>query len=183
MKNWILITALTLVSAFSFAKEKDWGRVSASLESTNHIYVEDQANGFSPSDLLQLPEDGIFASNDYLKVDYYKSRFSAGMQLEGYGPSTVGYPFPMSSLMLSNLYLSWKDKSYSVTLGTFYDQLGSGLLFRSWEDRLLGLNNTIMGARFAYNWEDKIAFKAIWGMPRLGMQFSDTHGGGMGGMY
>ena len=167
MKNWILITALTLVSAFSFAKEKDWGRVSASLESTNHIYVEDQANGFSPSDLLQLPEDGIFASNDYLKVDYYKNRFSAGMQLEGYGPSTVGYPFPMSSIMLSNLYLSWKDKSYSVTVGTFYDQLGSGLLFRSWEDRTLGLNNALLGARATYSFGDKIALKAFCGIPRL----------------
>jgi hypothetical protein len=31
-----------------------------------------------------------------------------------------------------------------------------------------------MGARFAYNWDDKIAFKAIWGMPRLGMEFTDT---------
>jgi hypothetical protein len=36
------------------------------------------------------------------------------------------------------------------------------------------MNNTIMGARFAYNWEDKVAFKAMWGMPRLGMELSDT---------
>ena len=168
MKNSFLIIALTLFNVLSVsAQEKDWGRVSASLESNSHIYVEDQANGFSPSDLIQLPEDGIFAENNYLKVDYYKDRLSAGIQLEGYFPSTVGYPFPMSKLSISNLYASWRDDSYSVTAGTFYDQLGSGLLFRSWEDRTLGLNNAILGARATYSFGNKVDVKAFWGIPRL----------------
>ena len=168
MKNSFLIIALTLFNVLSVsAQEKDWGRVSASLESNSHIYVEDQANGFSPSDLIQLPEDGIFAENNYLKVDYYKDRLSAGIQLEGYFPSTVGYPFPMSKLSISNLYASWRDDSYSVTAGTFYDQLGSGLLFRSWEDRTLGLNNALLGARATYSLGDKVHVKAFWGIPRL----------------
>ena len=168
MKNSFLIITLTLFNVLSVsAQEKDWGRVSASLESTNHIYVEDQANGFSPSGLLQFSEDDIFASNDYLKIDYYKNRLSAGMQLEGYFPSTVGYPFPMNQLSISNLYVSWRDDSYSVTAGTFYDQLGSGLLFRSWEDRTLGLNNALLGARATYSFGGKVDLKAFWGIPRL----------------
>ena len=168
MKNYFLIITLTLFNVISVsAQEKDWGRVSASFESNNHLYVEDKANGFSPSNLLQLPEDGIFADNNYLKVDYYRNRLSAGLQLEGYFPSTVGYPFPMSNISLSNLYVSWRDKSYSVTAGTFYDQLGSGLLFRSWEDRTLGLNNALLGARATYSLGDKVHFKAFWGIPRL----------------
>ena len=168
MKNSFLIITLTLFNVLSVsAQEKDWGRVSASLESNNHIYVEDQSNGFSPSNLIQLPEDGIFAENNYLKVDYYKNRLSAGIQLEGYFPSTVGYPFPMSKLSISNLYASWRDDSYSVTAGTFYDQLGSGLLFRSWEDRTLGLNNAILGARATYSFANKVDVKAFWGIPRL----------------
>ena len=162
------IIALSLISVLAFGQSKDWGRVSASLESTHHMYVEDEANGFSPSNLMQLSEDGVYATNNYLKIDYYKGRLSAGTQLEGYFPSTVGYPFPENKLSLSNLYVSWKDDSYSVTAGTFYEQLGSGLLFRSWEDRALGLNNALLGARATYNWDDKISAKAFWGIPRLG---------------
>ena len=52
--------------------------------------------------------------------------------------------------------------------------LGSGLLFRSWEDRMLGLNNAVMGARFTYNYKNIVRLKAIWGTPRFGMDFSDT---------
>ena len=162
----VILTVLTAVNAS--ASEKDWGRISASLESNSHFYVEDQANGFSTSDLLQLKEGGFYATNNYLKLDYYKGRLSAGTQLEGYFPTTVGYPFPENRMSVSNLYVSWRDASYSVTAGTFYDQLGSGLLFRSWEDRTLGLNNAMLGARATYNWEDNIAVKAFWGVPRLG---------------
>ena len=148
------------------AQEK--GYVSASLESTNHLYSEDKVNGFTPSDQPQLGEDGIYASNNYLKVDYYKGRFSAGTQLEGYFPYLVGYPTNLNGMALSNLYLNWRDDSYSVTVGTFYDQFGSGLLFRSWEDRTLGLNNAILGARATYNFKDYLALKVLWGVPRLG---------------
>ena len=172
MKKTILIlTALmmTAVSAFSEDKEKkDWGYLTGSLESTNHVYVKDLANNFDPAFQPQLKDGNIFATNDYLKLDYYRGRLSAGLQMEGYFPSLVGYPVAQNKLSLSNLYVSWRDKSYSVTAGTFYEQFGSGLLFRSWEDRMLGLNNALLGARATYNFEDKVAVKAFWGVPRLG---------------
>ena len=46
--------------------------------------------------------------------------------------------------------------------------------FCSWEDRMLGLNNAVMGARFTYNYKNIVRLKAIWGTPRFGMDFSDT---------
>ena len=173
MRKTVLAILTLAVSMSLFAQEKDWGYVTGSLESNNNVYVEDEANNFFPSYQPQLKNDNIFASNDYLKVDYYKGRLSAGLQMEGYFPTLVGYPISENNMTLSNLYVTWKDKSYSVTAGTFYDQFGSGLLFRSWEDRMLGLNNALLGARATYGWEDKIAVKAFWGVPRLG-KISDS---------
>ena len=172
MKKTILMVAalfMTAVSLFSADDEKkDWGYLTGSLESTNHVYVADPANRFDPALQPQLKDGNIFATNDYLKLDYYKGRLSAGFQMEGYFPSLGGFPIAENRMSLSNLYVSWRDKSYSVTAGTFYDQLGSGLLFRSWEDRMLGLNNALLGARATYNFQDKVAVKAFWGVPRLG---------------
>ena len=171
MKKLFLLALGLMVPFVLFAQSqsgKDWGYVTGSLESNNNIYVEDLSNNFRPSDYPQLGEGGIYATNNYLKVDYYKGRLSAGMQMEGYFPTIVGYPIAENNLSLSNLYASWRDKSWSVTAGTFYDQLGSGLLFRSWEDRMLGLNNAMLGIRGTYNWEDKVSAKAFWGIPRLG---------------
>lgn len=172
MKKAVLLISLALVgfsaSASGEGEKKDWGYLSGSLESVNHIYTADAVNGFNPSDQPQLQNGGSYATNNYLKLDYYKGKLSAGMQMEGYFPTLVGYPIAENNLSLSNLYVSWKDRSYSVTAGTFYDQLGSGLLFRSWEDRMLGLNNALLGARATYSWENKLSAKVFWGIPRLG---------------
>lgn len=176
MKRILSVSFLLTLALSLYSEErgrKDWGYLTGSLESNNHIYVEDPATGFYPENQVQLSDGGIFATNDYLKLDYYKDRFSAGMQLEGYFPSLVGYPSILKGMSLSNLYLSWKDRSYSVTAGTFYDQFGSGLLFRSWEDRTLGLNNALLGARATYGYEDYFSAKVLFGVPRLGTGVTD----------
>ena len=165
MKRLFFIIALSAAALSASAQEE--GYLTGSFETTDHIYVTDEANKFTPS-------DDRFGSNNYIKLDYYKGNFSAGLQLESYMPGIIGYPDELDKYALSNMYVNWKDEDFQITAGTFYDKFGSGLLFRSWEDRLLGLNNAIMGARFAYNYEDKIAFKALWGTPRLGMEFSET---------
>ena len=148
-------------------KERDFGHVSGSFETNTNVYLKDvKTNATVP--------DGRFGSNNYLKVDYNNRRFTAGMQLEAYAPVAVGYPNILKGAALTNYYIGWTDECFSVTAGTFYEQFGSGLLFRSWEDRALGLNNSIMGARVSYNFRDIVAVKALWGMPRFGMKFSDT---------
>ena len=179
-KTIILITTVLFSCVMTLAQEK--GYVSASLESTNHFYVNDPVNdNFSiTEDLPQIKEGGFYASNNYLKVDYYKGRFSAGTQIEGYFPFLVGYPTNLNNMALSNLYANWRDESYSVTVGTFYDQFGSGLLFRSWEDRTLGLNNAIVGARATYNFKNYASVKVLWGIPRLGTGNNDGHFFGFG---
>ena len=148
-------------------KERDWGHVTGSFETNTNVYLKDAKT------LATVP-DGRFGSNNYLKVDYYNRRFSAGVQLEAYAPAAVGYPGILEKAALTNYYVAWTDKDFSVTAGTFYEQFGSGLLFRSWEDRALGLNNSIMGARVAYHFRDIVSVKALWGLPRFGMKFSDT---------
>ena len=169
MKKLLYIVLLSF-SVSVAAEEKDWGRVSASLESLNHVYVNDAANNFMPvsglDQNLNYLKGGRYATNNYLTVDYYNGRISAGMQLEGYFPTTIGYPIAQNKLSLSNLYVGWTDDSYSVTAGTFYEQLGSGLLFRSWEDRALGLNNAVMGLRGSYS-SDFFSVRAFAGLPRL----------------
>ena len=152
---------------FSADRGTSKGYVTGSLESASNYYVEDAKTKAT------VP-DGKFGSNNYLKVDYYNNKFSAGVQMEAYAPVLLGFSSDLKGAALTNYYLNWTDEDFSVTVGTLYDQFGSGLLFRAWEDRALGLNNALTGARIAYNYEDILSVKALWGMPRYGMKFSGT---------
>lgn len=162
----LLFTGETLLSAED-KSEEDKGYVTGSFESNTNLYIDDAVSG------AKAP-DGHFGSNNYLKVDYYNSRFSAGVQMEAYAPVLLGYRPEFKGVALTNYYVGWTDEDFSITAGTFYEQFGSGLLFRSWEDRALGMNNALTGARVTYNYNDIVAVKALWGMPRFGMKFSGT---------
>ena len=174
MKNIKIYIALILVSVLGNAsvyaasdKEDAKGYLTGSFESTSNYYLQDLKTKAT------VP-DGNFGSNNYMKLDYYNDRFSAGVQMEAYSPVLVGYPTDLKGMNLTNFYGNWRDDAFSVTAGTFYEPFGSGLLFRSWEDRALGLNNAVMGARVTYSYDDILNVKALWGMPRFGMKFSDT---------
>ena len=171
MKKLTILFVLSLLSVSAFAEqregEKTKGRLTGSFETNSIFYVEDAKSG------AITPQDN-FGSNNYLKLDYYHGKFSAGIQGEAYMPVLQGYPTDLTKVALTNYYAQWVDDSFSVTAGTFYEQFGSGLLFRAYEDRTLGMNNALTGARFTYNYKDIVALKAICGMPRLGMKFTDT---------
>lgn len=171
-KSLILASALTAVCGLQ-AQETGKGYLTGSFETNDIYYIDDEKTG------AEAP-NGRFGSNNYLKMDYYRGKFSAGVQLEAYLPRQLGYPDELGltsgsdKAKLTNYYVSWQDENFGITAGTFYDQFGSGLLFRSWEDRALGMNNAVMGARFTYNYRNIVGVKAIWGMPRFGMKFSET---------
>lgn len=151
--------ALTSVSAQGDGK----GYFVGSFESNTILYSEDAVTNAA------MP-DGKFGSNNYLKADYYAGNFSAGLQLEAYQPALVGYPGNLEGAKLTNYYMQWSDGDFAVTAGTYYDQFGSGLLFRTYEDRTLGMNTAMMGARVSYHYKDIASLKALWGAPRLGME-------------
>lgn len=173
IRKSLILASVLLAAGTLMAQESNKGYLSGSFETNDIYYVDD-----SKTD-AEAP-NGRFGSNNYLKLDYYRGKFSAGVQLEAYLPRQLGYPDELgltpgsNKAKLTNYYVSWQDDSFGITAGTFYDQFGSGLLFRSWEDRALGMNNAVMGARFTYNYKNIVALKAIWGMPRFGMDFSKT---------
>lgn len=176
MKKLALILSLVTISAqWALAQNDNKGYLVGSYESNTIVYAEDAVTN------AQRP-DGNFASNNYLKADYYNGNFSAGVQLEAYQPALIGYPSNLEGARLTNYYMQWTDGNFDVTAGTFYDQFGSGLLFRTYEDRTLGVNTAMMGARVAYRYKNIASLKALWGAPRLGMEpFEKTQVRGLDG--
>jgi len=51
----------------------------------------------------------------------------------------------------------------SITAGSFYDQLGSGILFRAYEQRQIGIDYAIQGVRLQYDFNDRWRLKGFGG--------------------
>lgn len=159
----ICFIATSIISNAQKSKKKkiDLGKLSGSIESNMQYYNE------KDDDIGFLAPYERFRSNNYLKIDYSNKGFSAGFQFEAYQPDVIlGYPENLKGNGITNYYASYTSKKLSATIGHYYEQFGSGLLLRSWEDRQLGINNAIFGGRIKYSPSDAITIKAIYGKKR-----------------
>lgn len=161
-------TMLVCLSATVSAQEKDKGRLSGSFETNSMYYIPD-----SKLDGYLVPEDR-FGSNNYLKLDYTQGRLAVGIEYELYAPVLYGYERDFRDGKIVAKYASWTDKDFNITVGNFYDQFGSGMIFRSFEDRALGFNNSIEGVRVGYNYGKIFRIKGLMGRPRMFMDYADV---------
>ena len=150
------------------------GQVSGSFESSSIVYTPDSKLGplqDAQGDFI----DDRFGSNNYIKVDYANGRFSAGIQMNAYLPALVGYEaYKGYKFYLASKYIQWRDKNYEILVGDIYDQLGNGLIFRSFEDRQLGINNSLEGVRASYSFGRYVTLKGMYGRPRFASEYSKT---------
>src|SRR5476651_2142670 len=136
-----LLALIFLISycTISYAQVADLGgHLNGSFESYTQIYQPDSKTS------ALVPQDKV-GSNNYLKLDYNFGQFSAGMQYEVYAPTIAGFPFTLNQGMLINRYFKYAPENFSIQAGDIYEQFGSGLIFRSWENRQIGINIAIEG--------------------------------------
>ena len=150
-----LALALLATLAVSAQVRVGEGQLSGSFESNSIYYQDDSGLGAAGT----APDDR-FGSNNYMKLDYMNGRFSAGLQIDAYLPALQGYEIGQQPgayhFYLSSKYIQWQDHNYSVRVGDIFDQFGSGLIFRSFEDRQLGFNNSIEGVQGIYRFGDYV---------------------------
>ena len=154
-----ILTVMLALSVPAAMSDSSKVRVSGGLESDNAVYVADEKTGS-----LSEPR---FGSNNWLKLDLASDHFDAGLQVEAYPEPLRGFDSGLKGAGVPFYYIRYRGGGLEVTAGSFYEQFGSGLLFRSWEDRELGHNNAVTGLHLAYSTRDDIlTLKALCGLPR-----------------
>ncbi|MBO7322032.1 MAG: hypothetical protein J6U51_00395 [Bacteroidales bacterium] len=164
MKKLLSSIIVVALSSFALFAQDDKGQFSASYETNTTYYLKDDA-------VKAITPDGRMGSNNYLKFDYTKGGFSIGGQLEAYLPPIIGYfggPTGEQGSMFYryDVYASFVRKGWDIRFGSLYEQFGSGILFRTYEDRTLGINNALQGVRVGYTFGDFLTIKGIYGRVR-----------------
>lgn len=108
--------------------------------------------------------------NTYMNVFYTNGNFKAGMRVESYLPHIQGYPNRFDGTGIGMRYIGYKNDFVDVTLGSIYEQFGSGLALRAYEDRALGYDNMLDGARVILRPYKGVTLKTVYGLQRLSFQ-------------
>ncbi|RCL66754.1 MAG: hypothetical protein DBW79_02545 [Cryomorphaceae bacterium] len=164
IKN-ILVLSFLLNTSFSYTQL--FKNLSSSYESYSAYYLDDSKTG-------DFNQEDRFRSNNYLNLKSYLGRnWNFEIQIESYAPSPLlNYSPNFKEIGLSTFKIDYNIDDLNISAGNFYEQFGSGMILRSWEDKDLGINNSIRGLNAKYRINDEINITALIGNQKKGFKYS-----------
>jgi len=111
-------------------------------------------------------KDGDFLTNTYVDLRLQSKHVDAGTRLEYLEHPLPGFENDFDGLGVPNFWVKGKLGKQELTLGTFYEQFGAGFILRSYEERALGIDNSLLGAHLVLRPADGITLKALSGKQR-----------------
>ena len=155
------LISLALASTQVMAQEEDGKAISlrGSIQSDVLIPQEDQKIGTGTYDDWGL-------TNTYAELHLLNKYVTAGARFEFLEHPLPGFEKDFKGWGVPYMYITGQYKNVQLTAGDFYDQFGSGLIFRTYEERSLGIDNSLRGGRLVFKPFKGINVKMLGGQQR-----------------
>lgn len=168
MKRLKLIATVLLLCSATGARAQGLlgGHVTGNVQLDGQMSKADSAIGAQ-----DVPEKLLM--NARADVLYTNGDFSAGLRLEMYQNPLLGFDARYKGQGLANYFVAYNGEQLSVTAGNFYEQFGSGMILRTYEDRYLGLDNSLFGLNVQFRPVAGVILKAVAGKQRVFWEYGE----------
>ena len=112
------------------------------------------------------PVDKKILFNTYADFGLVSKYVDAGFRFEFMKWPLPGYEKDFAGWGVPNIYVKGKYKGLELTAGDFYEQFGSGFILRTYEERNLGIDNSIRGGRLKVNSVNGMRLTVLGGVQR-----------------
>lgn len=137
-------------------------------------------SGSVQSDMMIAPQDDeaigtgeydnkSFLTNTYVDLLMQSKRIDAGARFEFTQHPMPGFQDAYNDFKgwgVPNAWVKFKGNRFDVTAGSFYEQFGSGFILRTYEERSLGVDNSLLGGRVTLQPVKGVMLKALSGLQR-----------------
>ncbi|MDD4847565.1 MAG: DUF6029 family protein [Bacteroidales bacterium] len=151
------------------------GNVRGNVQLDAQYYPDDKGLGINDSTL----NGKRFGLNTYSNIIYNYKNFSAGMRFEAFLNPMQGYDARYEGVGIPYWFASFKNDKLEMTAGHFYEQFGSGLIFRTYEEWTLGYDNNMLGVDAKFRPYDGITITGVAGVQRYFWQKYSTNDRGI----
>lgn len=110
--------------------------------------------------------DNFLLNNTYVDLNLNSKYVDAGARLEFLEYPLPGFESDFKGWGVPHIYVKGKLKGAELTVGDFYEQFGSGFILRTYEERSLGVDNSLRGARVKVNAVKGLRLTALAGVQR-----------------
>ncbi len=144
MKRLTIIIAFSFIAFITWAQDNSNGNIQGDFNLSTQSYYEDPAINAGKVDEFML-------MNAYSNIRYNKGNFTAGVRFESYLNVLQGFESNFNGNGIPYRFAQYNVNGLDITVGNFYEQFGNGLIFRSYEEKTLGIDNVMDGVRLKYS--------------------------------
>lgn len=159
----ILIISLLVSSLGIYAQ--DQGSFTGGFQSSSNFFMRDSLIG--AFDIPQYDNE-LFGTQAWLDLGYTRNGFDIGMRFDMFNNSNLLNPSSSyTDQGIGRWHVAKKMDKFDIRVGHIYDQIGSGIIYRAFEERPLLIDNALYGARLTYNLTDNWELKGFAGRQRF----------------
>jgi hypothetical protein len=148
----------------AFHAQSQTGNLSGDLMMNVNFFQRD--TNIKASD-NQLYDNFLSGGEGWLALRYSGNGFTGTVRFDAFNNSNLQNPLSaLSGAGIGMFSLSKEFKNLTVTGGHIYDQIGSGILFRAYEDRGLLIDNALFGFQLKYRLNDHLMIKGFTGQSK-----------------
>ena len=162
----LLITLLLCLIAPIFLEAQETaavgpGRLTGSLETRASFYNRDSLIG--ATDIPQYDRQ-LFGAETWLALNYSNLGFDIGLRFDLFNNSQLLNPSGSYTAQgIGRWYIKKSVGKLDLAGGYLYDQIGSGIIYRAYEERSLAIDNALYGVRLGYRLSDDWYVKGFTG--------------------
>lgn len=163
-----LFTFLIFLGISSLLSGQNAARITGNLQSNGNFFITDTKIGATGTPQYDYQK---FGAESWLNLNYSNWGFDMGLRFDMFNNSNLLNPNgSYTDEGIGRWFVRKKIDKFEVSGGYLYDQIGSGIIFRAYEERNLMIDNALYGVRAAYQFNENWRLKAFTG--RIKQQFS-----------
>lgn len=139
----------------------DENYLSGSFNANGNAFIRDTAIGAANTPQY---DHQLFGAEAWLGLNYNRWGFDMGLRFDLFNNSNLLNPQGSYTAQgIGRWYVKKKIHNLSLAAGYLYDQIGSGIIFRAYEERPLAIDNALYGVSVGYQITPNWTVKALTG--------------------
>lgn len=164
MKRFTAFLTLLISICATGLHAQDMGKLSGDLMMNANFFDRDAEINAANNPLY---DNYLSGGEAWLGLRYYNNGFTATLRADAFHNSNLYNPIQaLNGFGVGAWSLSKEYEGLTVTAGYIYDQIGSGILFRAYEDRGLLIDNALVGVHLKYELTDNFIVKGFTGQSK-----------------
>jgi hypothetical protein len=158
-------TKKNLLLLLFFSTRIAYAQISGELQANANFYMRDSNIKAFDNPLY---DNTLSGGESWLALRYNgPDDLNINVRIDGFQHSNLLNPtnvYTGAGIGMYNISKTWNG--LTITAGHIYDQIGTGIIYRAYEDRALLIDNATFGLQAKYNFGDNLSVKAFTGQVR-----------------